>query len=221
MKILIPASPHRRLLLLLGISLLLHLVFISLNQTLKVELGTQSPSMSVNLDAISVTKSSTDQNANQTPAPQNEPSPADVQPVPKHRQAQPSKPLLSKFVRLESSEPPRQSPVKRSNAVTPSEPALNRARIIARLRDDLSQYFYYPPLARRNGMQGTVLIGFGISGHGTIHDVHIVKSSGHAILDLAAEDAMQRLVKLSWYAALMHGKDMDLELPVIFRLTEG
>jgi TonB family protein len=98
---------------------------------------------------------------------------------------------------------------------------MNRARIVSQIRHDLSPYFYYPPLARRKGLQGTVLLSFGISGQGNIHDIRIVKSSGYAILDLAAQDAMQRLDKLSWYAVLMHGNNMDLELPVIFRLTEG
>ena len=105
-----------------------------------------------------------------------------------------------------------------SKATTPS---MNRARILSQIRHDLSQYFYYPPLARRKGMQGTVLLGFGISGHGAIRDIRVVKSSGYAILDLAAQDAMQRLKKLSWYAASLHGKDLNLELPIIFRLTEG
>ena len=100
-------------------------------------------------------------------------------------------------------------------------PAMNRARVLSKIRHDLTQYFYYPPLARRKGLQGTVLLGFGISGQGAIHDIRVVKSSGYAILDLAAQDAMQRLEKLSWYAATLHGKDMDLELPVIFLLTEG
>ena len=119
------------------------------------------------------------------------------------------------------SDQPRQPSVVRNEATDTNTPALNRALIVARLRQDLSQYFYYPPLARRNGMQGTVLLSFGISGQGIVHDIRIVKSSGYAILDLAAQDAMQRLDKLSWYAALMHDKGMDLELPVIFRLTEG
>jgi TonB family protein len=106
----------------------------------------------------------------------------------------------------------------KENEITP---AMNRARVLSKIRHDLTQYFYYPPLARRKGLQGTVLLGFGISGQGAIHDIRVVKSSGYAILDLAAQDAMQRLEKLSWYAATLHGKDMDLELPVIFRLTEG
>jgi len=98
---------------------------------------------------------------------------------------------------------------------------MNRARILSQIRRDLSQYFYYPPLARRKGLQGTVLLGFGISGQGAIHNIRVVKSSGYTILDLAAQDAMQQLEKLSWYAASLHGKAMDLELPIIFRLTEG
>lgn len=217
----LPASPHRPLLILLGISLLVHLVLLSLNKTLKIELGNQPPSMSVSLEAITVTKSSTHQNAAQAAARQKEPSIADDQLADQRQQKQPPKTLLSKSARNESSEPPRQPPLVTSEAADTNNPALNRARIVARLREDLSQYFYYPPLARRNGMQGTVLIGFGISGQGNIHDIRVVKSSGYAILDLAAEDAMQRLKKLGWYAAAMNGIDISLELPVIFRLTEG
>lgn len=112
-------------------------------------------------------------------------------------------------------------PLPHDTQLTLINPAMNRAQILRQIRHDLAQYFYYPPLARRKGMQGTVLLGFGISGQGAIHDIRVVKSSGYAILDLAAQDAMQRLEKLSWYAATLHGKDMDLELPVIFRLTEG
>jgi TonB family protein len=113
-----------------------------------------------------------------------------------------------------------QKPAPVSQSKTAS-PAMNRARILRRIRHDLAQYFYYPPLARRQGMQGTVLLGFGISGQGAIHNIRIVKSSGFAILDLAAQDAMQRLKNLTWYAATIPGKDLDLELPIIFRLTEG
>ena len=126
-----------------------------------------------------------------------------------------------KLTELETSATKKTMLEQQQTALKATTSSMNRAHILSQIRHDLSQYFYYPPHARRKGMQGTVLLSFGISGQGTVHDIRVVKSSGYAILDLAAQDAMQRLDKLSWYAALMHGKNMDLELPVIFRLTEG
>lgn len=193
----------RRLLMLLGISLLLHGVLLinwpTSNQVLEFDYQLQN--LTLNLEPIEVLgQQRQTRKAVNTPKPQ----PANT-----------PKPVLDKPATDTQSTPQQQL---MSKVTTPS---MNRARILSQIRHDLSQYFYYPPHARRKGMQGTVLLSFGISGQGTVHDIRVVKSSGYAILDLAAQDAMQRLDKLSWYAALMHGKNMDLELPVIFRLTEG
>ena len=193
----------RRLLMLLGISLLLHGVLLinwpRSNQVLEFDYQLQN--LTLNLEPIEVLgQQRQTRKAVNTPKPQ----PANT-----------PKPELDKPATDTQSTPQQQI---MSKVTTPS---MNRARILRQIRHDLSQYFYYPPHARRKGMQGTVLLSFGISGQGTVHDIRVVKSSGYAILDLAAQDAMQRLDKLSWYAALMHGKNMDLELPVIFRLTEG
>ena len=193
----------RLLLMLLGISLLLHGVLLinwpRSNQVLEFDYQLQN--LTLNLEPIEVLgQQRQTRKAVNTPKPQ----PANT-----------PKPELDKPATDTQSTPQQQI---MSKVTTPS---MNRARILRQIRHDLSQYFYYPPHARRKGMQGTVLLSFGISGQGTVHDIRVVKSSGYAILDLAAQDAMQRLDKLSWYAALMHGKNMDLELPVIFRLTEG
>lgn len=193
----------RRLLMLLGISLLLHGVLLinwpTSNQVLEFDYQLQN--LTLNLEPIEVLgQQRQTRKAVNTPKPQpaNTPKPELDKPA-TDTQSTPQQQLMSKV----------------------TTPSMNRARILSQIRHDLSQYFYYPPHARRKGMQGTVLLSFGISGQGTVHDIRVVKSSGYAILDLAAQDAMQRLDKLSWYAALMHGKNMDLELPVIFRLTEG
>ena len=193
----------RRLLMLLGISLLLHGVLLinwpTSNQVLEFDYQLQN--LTLNLEPIEVLgQQRQTRKAVNTPKPQpaNTPKPVHDKPA-TDTQSTPQQQLMSKV----------------------TTPSMNRAHILSQIRHDLSQYFYYPPHARRKGMQGTVLLSFEISGQGAVHDIRIVKSSGYAILDLAAQDAMQRLDKLSWYAALMHGKNMDLELPVIFRLTEG
>jgi TonB family protein len=209
----------RRFMILLGVSLLLHGVLLFHWPTAKpvLEFDYQLQNLTLNLEPIEVTgqqeqsRKTTATTKNSQPSPVTRPvvdksvaSPASVLP----KQAEQDTAVASNVQQQDTTEEARTM-------------AMNRARILSQLRHDLMQYFYYPPLARRKGMQGTVLLGFGISGQGTVHNIRVVKSSGYAILDLAAQDAMQRLEKLSWYAATMHGKDMDLELPVIFRLTEG
>ena len=101
-----------------------------------------------------------------------------------------------------------------------NNPALNRAKLITKLRKDLKQYFYYPSIARRKNIQGTVLLGFGINQTGIIHDIHVIKSSGHIVLDLAAEDSIQKLHKVNWEKGMFAKSDINLELPIIYELME-
>ncbi len=220
MKTAIPASPHRRLLLLLGISLLLHGLLLfhwSVSKPL-LEFDYQLPNLALNMEPIEVVgQQQTHEKATTRPA---------THPGSK---SQPRHHKTAVTTQTTSSEPGAREASNLDTLQTPAPatqtrtkpPAMNRALILNRIRHDLVQYFYYPPLARRQGIQGTVLLGFGISGQGAIHNIRVVKSSGYAILDLAAQDAMQRLKKLSWYATAMPGMDTDLELPIIFRLTEG
>lgn len=210
----------RRLLILLGISVLIHAVLLFNWSTTNplLEFDYQLQNLTLNLEPIEV--------SGQKQQPQKKAANRQQSQSAKIATPMPDKPTTTvrttppgttaQEASVANNTPDEQQTV--SKATTSS---MNRARILSQIRHDLSQYFYYPPHARRKGMQGTVLLSFGISGQGTVHDIRIVKSSGYAILDMAAQDAMQRLDRLKWYAALMHGKDMDLELPVIFRLTEG
>jgi TonB family protein len=215
-------ASSRRLLILIGISLLLHsiLLFNWPTSNPVLEFDFQSQNLALNLEPIEVIGQQKQARKKTIDTPASE-SVNISTPVPdKSATALQSSPRQQ--TRQETSVPgkARQDQLQQatSESITPS---MNRARILSQIRHDLSQYFYYPQHARRKGMQGTVLLSFEISGQGAVHDIRVVKSSGYAILDLAAQDAMQRLDKLSWYAALMHGREIDLELPVIFRLTEG
>lgn len=212
----------RRLLILLVVSALLHGLLLSQWPSSKpvLEFAYQSQNLALNLEPIEIVgqhpltqhKAGTDSNTKSARPRQSLRNKAELTkhtPIVEHTEGKTT----------DSSQVSHRLP--QEQRVTVNNPAMNRARILQQVRRDLAQYFYYPPLARRKGMQGTVLLGFGISGQGAIHNIHVVKSSGYAILDLAAQDAMQRLETLSWYTAAMHGMNMDLELPIIFRLTEG
>ncbi len=110
--------------------------------------------------------------------------------------------------------PPAQPQTETDNP-TPSN---NHSRVISQLQRKLKQYFYYPRLARRKNIQGAVVIGFAIDPRGTLTNIRVIKSSGFAILDMAAEDA---LLKLDHLDDNQYGQTDNLELPVIYKLTEG
>ncbi len=102
---------------------------------------------------------------------------------------------------------------------------INRNRVVSRLQQELKQYFYYPRLAQRRNIQGTVILGFAINLQGTLTNIRIVKSSGFAILDMAAEDALQKLQQLDWDQdrdkRYLQRDNSNIKLPVIYKLTES
>lgn len=49
----------------------------------------------------------------------------------------------------------------------------------------------YPPVARKNGLEGTVLVSFRIAKDGSALDIHVTESSGSGILDEAAMEAVK------------------------------
>jgi protein TonB len=71
----------------------------------------------------------------------------------------------------------------------------------------------YPPLARRRGIQGRTTVRFIVDSTGTPSDVRIVESSGNAILDEAASDAVARATPLPPVAS-----PTQVVVPIVFAL---
>lgn len=88
------------------------------------------------------------------------------------------------------------------------------------IRDLVDQLKAYPLLARRRGWEGYVLLGFVIAANGDIRNVHVARSSGNAVLDQSALRALNQVRRVPdglW----IDGHSVDLQLPVIFRLTQS
>jgi protein TonB len=68
-------------------------------------------------------------------------------------------------------------------------------------------------LARRRDMHGRAVVSFMLDTSGTATDLRIVESSGHAMLDAAALDAVARAVPLPSPGAPTH-----VVLPIVFAL---
>jgi TonB family protein len=89
-----------------------------------------------------------------------------------------------------------------------------------RIESELARYFQYPPLARREGWEGVVQLQFDVAGDGAIRNIQLASSSGYALLDRAAQDALAKAARVTVPPALAGGA-RAIALPVRYRLTEA
>lgn len=93
-----------------------------------------------------------------------------------------------------------------------------QAHIRARLETDLSRYFSYPTIARKQGWQGDVSVTFTVQSDGRLTDVRITRSSGYHVLDQSALAALRKVGHLTDAPQWLNGQSITVELPVIYRL---
>lgn len=93
-------------------------------------------------------------------------------------------------------------------------------RVRAALHEALLPRFDYPSLARRRGWQGRVRIGLHVEADGDLTRIHLLESSGHALLDKAAVKNVMELRNVPAAIQWLDGLDMDVILPVRYRLHE-
>lgn len=105
-------------------------------------------------------------------------------------------------------------------AAQPVESAtLSDAEIRERLHEAVETHFYYPPLARRRGWEGEVMIGVRVEGDGRLSAVDVVSSSGYRVLDRAAVDSLKRMARLQDSGSLPPG-GVEFEIPVRYVLLD-
>ena len=121
----------------------------------------------------------------------------------------PAEPLLKNT--LDTEEAPRIAKPPPAAAPQADRQTVIRREVKA-AQKKLSQHLYYPPEAIARGIEGEVRLLVTLSEDGSIADVNIAASSGHAILDNAA-------IKAAYAAGQLKGAtSRELILPVIFRL---
>jgi protein TonB len=84
---------------------------------------------------------------------------------------------------------------------------------LAEIRRRIQAGLVYPPLARRQRIEGVTLVRFAIETDGAPRDVEVHRSSGVPSLDRAARRAVAGARPLPW----VYGR---LEVPVRFELEE-
>ena len=112
-----------------------------------------------------------------------------------------------------TSDTKQQPPRQQQNSIAQS-------RVISILVNELRQYFHYPRLAQKRNWQGKVVVALHITRSGEIKDIMLSRSSGYTVLDEAAIRAIQK-IKTFPDMAVWQGQDLKLELPVLYKLTEG
>jgi len=133
--------------------------------------------------------------------------------------APPAEPLLKNTLDPEPEKPREQPPVP------PPEPKVAKApprpvpadrkpekKQVQAAQKKLAAHTFYPPEAIARGLEGDVRVILVLTEDGSVADVQVAASSGHAILDNAA-------VKAAWAMGRLPGITVrQLILPVSFRL---
>lgn len=95
------------------------------------------------------------------------------------------------------------------------EISAERIRILNALRSMILEGIVYPPLARRRGLEGRVVLRLAINTAGEADALFVTESSGHAILDRAALQLVSCLLPLKRGPS----QPLTVEIPITYRLT--
>jgi protein TonB len=100
-------------------------------------------------------------------------------------------------------------------------PSLAANKVKRELQARLQTQFEYPLLAVRHGWQGDVHWSFRILANGTLVNIQVARSSGYALLDRSAMEALRRVRQLSDSPHWLQGRHLDMTLPIRYQLHEG
>jgi periplasmic protein TonB len=103
-------------------------------------------------------------------------------------------------------------------APVPSAPAGPPPDYLAMLQAALQRSLEYPRSARQAGIQGYPVLRFVIDRAGRVLESRLVRSSGHEVLDRAAEATLRRAAPFPPIPDSIGQPRMEIEVPVGFRL---
>lgn len=215
---LIKSQQHVQLGLFVGVSLLLHALFLLQYRDTDISLAARTEQLAGEMLRVSLQREPT--HAQQTP-------PAHATPAhdPAPKQTRDTEATAAPVAHEQTTAPtvlPDAHIVRNTeNDTTPVNSREARAEVLSRVRENFAQHFYYPMLARRHGWQGQVLLGFSVAANGRIHDVHVQRGSGYSVLDESAQSALNRIKQLQQIRHWLSGDSMQLQLSVVYRLQGG
>jgi TonB family protein len=92
---------------------------------------------------------------------------------------------------------------------------------LAEVRRLLERHKNYPWMARRQHREGVVVLKFTISRDGGIADHAVASSSGHDILDGAAQETLRKVGRFPPLPAILGRSQLTIQVPLTFRLAES
>ncbi|MEO0062673.1 MAG: hypothetical protein RLZZ08_1233 [Pseudomonadota bacterium] len=112
---------------------------------------------------------------------------------------------------------PAAAPARSDNATDPRAKA-READYFAQLSAYLNRRKSYPAAARQAREQGVVTVRFTVGRNGGVSGISLRRSSGHAVLDDATLDLLQRVAPLPKMPASMQRDSITLSLPIEYSL---
>ena len=125
---------------------------------------------------------------------------------------------------------PRQNPRPRPRTATARArtPALQRPeagesllrnQLLGQLQTVLARHLIYPPVARKRGWEGTVIISLRVTPEGALKDIQLARSSGYDVLDRSALRALGRIPRIDFVGVAAHHTALQLRIPIRYKLT--
>jgi protein TonB len=111
---------------------------------------------------------------------------------------------------------------KPTGAVTPAPPeaqaagGAQRSAWTVSIAKQIAEQRRYPDEAWSRHLEGKTMVTFAIDRQGRLTDIRIVESSGHAELDVAAFDALQRAQPFPPPPADLPGETFEFTIPFVF-----
>lgn len=144
-----------------------------------------------------------------------------IQRAPKKQPAETAKqPTVREIEQIAAAGRPEENESEAPQNKAPLSAADVKKALQASLEDELAKHLHYPYLARRRGWEGTVVLRLRFDDQEQIDATEIVKSSGHRVLDQAALNAIAK-ARISQVTSRLGGAELQLDLPVIYRLKDG
>ena len=112
----------------------------------------------------------------------------------------------------------------RDSVTQPAQPRTETTgqRLSRQVLQAMLPYFHYPLFARQQGWQGEVQVAVHIAQDGSLSNLRLARTSGYPILDAAALDSLEKIHRLpDATTTLLEASGFDLNVPVVYRLTEG
>jgi protein TonB len=115
-------------------------------------------------------------------------------------------------------------PRPRFKKIAEFSPGNQRANELQRytkiIKDKIANNILYPPLARRKGIEGVVLVGFLLTNNGLLRDIRLIEPSGYEILNRAAITTINSASPFLPFPESIDKKELWLKLALSFKLDK-